>query len=1163
MMTPITQKFKDKGFSESLSNWMLPVKMTIMFTLLCCFQVSAFHGYAQNITIRAKNTPLIKVMQSIQAQHGIPFLLNGKDISKTTLSAEIVNTPLDKALDQLLIPKSIDWEMVDGTLILKRATAKNKVSNSTNSHAAQQSRTLQGRVTDPQGNPIAGATVVIVGTNAGATSDGQGNFSIEVRNTPARLQVRYIGYETAEMTISNQTTVQITLTPANDSMEEVVVVGYGTLKKKLTTGSTIQVKGDDLTKLSTPNILESLQSQAPGVQITQNSGMPGESFKVTIRGLGTIGNSSPLYVIDGIPGGSIDMLNPSDIESIDILKDAASAAIYGSRAANGVVLVTTKQGKSGRTQVHLDNYVGFQNAYKLPSLLTAKEYMIIQDERRFNEGAAPYDWATLIPKQYQQIEDGTWNGTNWLKEISNKDALLQNLSFNMMGGNEQSKFSIGYSLSNRDGIMGAPVEPDFQRHTARINSEHILYKNDRFDVIKFGENVNYSYSNRSGIGIGNIYWNDVHNMLVGNPLLPIYDSEGNFYDQLDKVADGWVLDGATANPAAEMYYRRGQNLSKNHNLSANAYLEVQPVEGLKWRTNFGYRMSASSYRQYTPTYQLSTTLTNPIDDISQNQSLGYNWVLENTLSYGFQPVQEHQLDVVIGQSIEKGGLGEGLSVTTANSSFPGQWDKAFVGNGQGYENFIPAVGGIQWPAGRLSSFFGRANYNVKETYMASFTLRADGSSNFARGNRWGYFPSASAGWILSNEPFLQDNSTIDFFKLRASWGQNGNASISPFQYLATIAINQKNGYYFGDNKSSLIRGAYPDILPNPDITWETSEQINIGFDARFVNNRLNVVFDWYKKTTKDWLVQAPVLAIFGTSAPFINGGDVENKGIEFGLNWNDNAGEFTYGVGINGAFNKNKVLRIANTEGIIHGEPNVLSQSTTEMYRAQVDYPIGYFYGYKTAGIFQNQQQIDELRAQGHGVLASSQPGDVIFVDYNGDGQITDLDKTMVGNPHPDFSGGMNLNFGYKGFDLNVTAIGSFGHQIAKSYRSFADSPLQNYTTEIFQRWHGEGTSNRYPRLTNGAHPNTLNISDIYIEDGDFVKIQNITLGYDFKRLWNKAPFAQARFYATVQNLVTFTNYSGMDPEIGYGYDASWVSGIDLGFYPQPRTVMFGLNLKF
>ena len=324
-----------------------------------------------------------------------------------------------------------------------------------------------------------------------------------------------------------------------------------------------------------------------------------------------------------------------------------------------------------------------------------------------------------------------------------------------------------------------------------------------------------------------------------------------------------------------------------------------------------------------------------------------------------------------------------------------------------------------------------------------------------------------------------------------------------------------------------------------------------------------MVVDWYKKTTKDWLVRAPVLAIYGTNAPFINGGDVENTGIEFGLNWNETRGEFRYGISVNGAHNKNKVLRIANGEGIIHGDPDVLSQGTKEMYRAQEGFPIGYFYGFETDGLFQNEQQISDLRASGHGVLPTAQPGDVIFVDTNMDGAITDDDKTMIGNPHPDFSGGLNLNFGYKGIDLSVTAIGSFGHQIAKSYRSFADSPLQNYTTKIFERWHGEGTSNRVPRLTNGSHTNNQYISDIYVEDGDFLKIQNITLGYDFKQLWSTAPFSQARIYTTVQNLFTFTNYSGMDPEIGYGYDQSWVSGIDLGFYPQPRTVLLGVNLKF
>lgn len=1136
-------------------------KAIVLLLLLSVLKLSA-NGFAQDITLSAKKTPLVKVMQAIQEQSGIPFLFNGRAIANMPIDVELERVPLQAALEEITRQKPLTWVMEDHTIIIR----KKKIGGTTAARAGTapaRQQALAGVVTDSNGEPIQGASITVQGTSQGTSSDERGEFNLEISERPTTIVVSSIGYLSTEIQVKDEQTVHVTLQESLGDLEEVVVVGYGTQKKKLTTGATIQVKGDDLQKLSTPNVMEALQSQSPGVQITQSSGMPGEGFNVTIRGLGTIGNSSPLYVIDGVTGGDINALNPSDIESVDILKDAASAAIYGARAANGVVLVTTKQGRQGDISVQLDSYLGFQNAYKLPALLNAQEYMTIQDERRFNEGAAPYDWEALIPKQYQAISEGSWNGTNWLKEIHNDNALLQNTSVNMMGGSEQSRFSLGYSLTNREGIIGVPVQPDFQRHTARLNSEHVIWNNQEYDVIRFGENINYSYNNRSGIGIGNIYWNDVHNMLVGNPLLPVFNAEGEYYDQPSKISDGWEFDGPTANPIAEMVYRRGYNLAKAHSLSANAYLEIQPIRDLKIKSNFGYRLSANTYRQYTPTYNLSTTVSNAVDDINQNQGLGYTWILENTVSYHKALDSGHTMDFVLGQSMEKSGLGEDLAVETSNSSFPGQWDKAWVSNGQGYEGFIPTVNGVHWPIGTIASFFGRANYDYQEKYMASFTLRADGSSNFAPGNRWGYFPSASVGWVMTEEDFLQDQPWLNFFKLRGSWGQNGNANINPFQYLATVAIDNRNGYYFGNNKNTLNRGAYPDILPNSDISWETSEQLNIGFDSRWMDNRLSFVFDWYKKTTKDWLVRAPVLAIYGTNAPFINGGDVENTGIELGLNWNDSRGEFRYGIGLNGAYNRNKVLRIANGEGIIHGEPDVLSQGTKEMYRAQEGYPIGYFYGFKTDGIFQNEQQIDELRASGHGVLPTAQPGDVIFADTNGDGAITDEDKVMIGNPHPDFSGGISLNFGYKGIDLAVTAIGSFGHQIAKSYRSFADSPLQNYTTEIFERWHGEGTSNRLPRLTNGSHTNNQYISDIYVEDGDFLKVQNITLGYDFKQWWKSAPFSQARIYATVQNLFTFTNYSGMDPEIGYGYDQSWVSGIDLGFYPQPRTVMLGVNLKF
>ncbi len=1028
-------------------------------------------------------------------------------------------------------------------------------------HLVQQ--VITGTVVNASGIPISGVTVREKNTNTATTTDENGRYQITVSTGQATLVFSSIGYTSQEIELSGSSSANVTLAEDTHMLEELVVVGYGTQKKRLTTGASIQVKGDDIQKLSTTNVVNALQSSSPGVQITQSSGMPGQGFKVNIRGIGTIGDSQPLYVIDNVIGGDINSLNPSDIESIDILKDAASAAIYGARAANGVIFVTTKQGKAGKVQLSYDTFVGWQNAYKIAPLLNAKEYMAIQDERRYNDGLAPYDWATLIPNQYQQIQDGTWNGTNWLKEIHNENALTQNHAFNLTGGTDRSRFALGYSFAQQDGIFGKPVQPHLDRHTVRINSDHVILRKNELDIIKFGQNLTYTYRANSGIGIGNIYWNDINNMLKGNPLLPVYNTDGEYYDQPSKVADGWALDGATANPIADMVYRRGQNLSKSHAAMANAYLEIQPIEGLRFRSSFGYRMSAYSYRSYTPTFHLSTTSINDIDDISQSQGMGHNWTLENTLSYQRTVGNGHHFDAVIGQSIEHWGIGEDLSVSTQNSSFPGSWKHAYVGNWIAFPGYTPAIGGAHWGEAKNAAVFGRINYNYNETYLLSVIMRADASSNFYRGKRWGYFPSVSAGWIATNESFLESSDWLNFLKLRGSWGQNGNSSIAPFQYLATIAIDRQNGYYFGNDKNTLLSGAYPDILPNPNVSWETSEQLNLGFDAQFANNRLGVVFDWYRKSTIDWLVQAPVLAIFGTAAPFINGGDIRNEGVELGLTWNETIGDFTYGINVNGAYNRNRVVRIANAEGLINGQANVLSQGTMPMYRAEVGYPIGYFFGYKTEGIFQNDEQIADYRARGLGVLSTAQPGDVIFSDTNRDGFITEDDKVQIGNPHPDFTTGLNLSFGYKGFDLNIAAYGSFGHQIAKSYRSFADSPFQNYTTDVFQRWHGEGTSNRYPRLTIGSHTNYQYISDIYIEDADFLRIQNVTLGYNLKSAFPKLPLGNARLYVSGQNLYTFTNYSGMDPEIGYGDDQGWVSGIDLGFFPSPRNFVIGLNVNF
>ncbi|HZL11196.1 MAG TPA: TonB-dependent receptor [Prolixibacteraceae bacterium] len=1139
------------------------MKLSIVICLLWTSQVFAGSTYTQNtrLSLNLSNTTIRTVLQNIEEQTEFFFMYNGKfvDVDRV-VSIKAKDELVTDVLNKLFQGAGITYKIDDRQIALSEAASKSEL---------QQPRTIKGKVTGSAGDPIPGATVVIKGTSNGTVTDMDGNFNLDNISDTDKLVFSFVGLKTAEVEVAGQSVLNIVLEDEAFGLDEVIAIGYGVQKKKLSTGATIQVGAEDLQKMSSVNVLGALQSQSPGVQITQSSGQPGEGFKVTIRGLGTTGSSSPLYVIDGVAGGDINSLNTSDIESIDVLKDAASAAIYGSRAANGVVLVTTKKGKAGKLQLTYDGYYGVQFSAKMPALLNGKEYMSMMDETRFNEANPTFDWANLLPSDlYNSVMDGSWQGTNWMKEAYNEAAPTQNHAINLAGGTEQSKFSLGFSYTSQEGILGKPVQSQYDRYTARINSDHVLLKVKDFDVIKIGQTLNYNYNAKSGIAIGNIYGNSIHNLLIGNPLLPAYDTDGNFYDYDDKVANGWNFDGNTGNPlAATALSSWGLNLSKNYALQTSAYMEIQPIKNLVFRSQFGYKMTASAYRSYDGIRHLSNNTNVTLDNVVQNASSGHNTTLDNTLAYKFMIADKHQFDVLIGQSVEKWGMGSNVNASGNNSIFAGLFDNAWVDNTKPTVLSQREAGGSPWGSGALASFFGRTNYNYKETYMASFTMRADGSSNFAPGNRWGYFPSMSAGWVMTNESFMESTSNwMDFMKLRASWGQNGNATIDNFQYLSTIAFDTSNGYYFAADKLTQTVGGYADILANPDVKWETSEQLDLGFDARFLNARLGLTFDWYTKTTKNWLVTAPIPAVWGLNAPSVNGGDIENKGFEISLNWNDKAGEFQYGASVNLAHNVNKVTRIANAEGIIHGRGNVLSQGTTEMYRAQEGFPIGYFYGYKTAGVFQNWDQVNNTTAK----YAGTQPGDLIFVDTDNSGTITEDDRTMIGNPNPDFTLGMNLNFAYKGFDLNISGTGAFGQQIAKSYRSFADSPLQNYTTEIFGRWTGEGTSNKLPRLTSGSHTNWQNISDIYIEDGDYVKIQNVTVGYDFKKLFRNMPLGQARLYFTAQNLYTFTNYSGMDPEVGYGYnggtgqdDSSWSSGIDLGFYPSPRTYMVGVNLKF
>ena len=1032
-----------------------------------------------------------------------------------------------------------------------------------------QNRTVKGTITDgATGAPVPYASVVVKGTTTWTTADADGQYTIEA---PASgiLSVGILGYVDAEVAVESRSVVDIVLQPELDQLSEAVVIGYGVQQKKLVTGSTIQVKGDELAKLSTTSALNALQSQSPGVSITQNSGQPGRGYKVNIRGIGTTGDSEPLYVIDGVAGGDINTLNPNDIESIDILKDAASAAIYGARAANGVVLVTTKQGKEGRMVVSYDGYVGAQYIAKMPDMVDAKEYMQLYNLARENSGVAPVDFASVLPANlYQSIVNGSWKGTNWVEEMYNKGARTQNHSLNIAGGSADNKISMGLSYTGQDGILGwnqiEPMNAKYKRYTFRINSDNVAIKRHDLDVLKFGETLNFSYGENSGIGEGDIYESSLHDAIGATPLLPVYvkDANGNitgFYDEEARAADGWNFFSDSKHPIGLDYFNRGRNIQKFYSMHASVYAELQPIKNLRFRTQFGYRMSASSTRRYKMIYYLNASQYSVNDQVTQNLKLNHRYTLENTASYHFDINTDHVFDTVLGQSIEKWGFGESVNASAFNSIFPNDFTRAWLSNTKpSLLNEISASGSPS-SQGALASFFGRVNYSFRDTYLFSVTVRADGSSNFARGHRWGIFPSVSAGWILSNEPWMSGTSGwLDFLKVRASWGQNGNASIDNFQYLTTISLSSSAGYYFA-NKAALTTGAKPGVLANPDVSWETSEQTNIGLDARFFNSSLGLTVDGYVKDTKDWLVQAPIAGVYGFSAPYVNGGDVRNTGVEVSIDYGKHTGDFTYGVKLNGAYNKNIVTRIANAEGIIHGEDDVLSQGTSEMYRAQVGYPIGYFYGYKTAGVFQNQNQVNSTAAK----YEDAKPGDLIFVDTDGNGKITEEDRTMIGNPHPDFTAGLNLWMAWKGFDFNVTGYGAFGQQIARSYRSFFDRPTDSYTRDLLNCWSGEGTSNRLPLWTTCADRNWSNISDIYIENGDFFKVSNVTVGYDFGRLMRSNLISKARLYFSAQNLLTITKYSGMDPEIGYGFDQDWVSGIDLGYYPSARTFLVGVNIQF
>lgn len=1073
--------------------------------------------------------------------------------------------------------------MMGACLAMGGAYAPNAFAASPNQtvQAVQQSKKVTGHVVDADG-PIIGASVVEKGNpKNGAITDLDGNFEVNVPKG-ATLVISYVGYKTREIVVGEQSNINVTLSTDEKSLEDVIVVGYGVQKKKLVTGATVEVKGDDVQKLNTTQVLGALQSQTPGVNIQAASGQPGDGFKVSIRGVGSNLNSSPLYIIDGV-AGDINNLNPADIERIDVLKDAASSAIYGSAAANGVILVTTKQGQAGKIQISYDGNVGWQNVYRLPQLLNAKQYMDVMNTVRFNSGADLYDWSKYIDADLlDAYNNGTNKGTNWVDAIRNKNAVTTSHAINITGGSDRSKFSIGTGYQYQDGVFGNVAKSDYRRFTFRINSEHVAIRSDKgFDVLKVGENVYFAHKQNQGIQIGNQYSNVLSTMLRANPCVPIYDAEGNYFDWDDIQAsgtEGWQnYNSYTLNPIYQMVNSQSaNNKSVNYNLNAIGYVEIQPIKGLTYRGQLNYNHSSWSWRAYLPVYTANMTNADGFrtQDRATNQvGLGWGWSTTNTLNYKFD-VKKHNFDVLFGTEYgqSKPDMGFSLNATASNSVF-GDLSHAYMTYMK--NNNAATVSGQPYDDIRSMSYFGRINYNYDEKYMFTAIMRADGNSKFAPGHRWGYFPSFSAGWVISSEKWMESvHNWMDYLKLRAGWGQNGNVSINNFEWQATFAYDDYAHYSFDSNKDGYTNGVSISRLANNDLTWETSEQFDLGIDARFLRSRLGFTFDLYNKKTKDLLVDVPVDPTTGKSTMKANAGTVENKGFEIALSWNDRIGDdFQYNVGWNLAYNHNEVTKVNSSKDYNEGGKDLLAQNTGYMARFQKGHPIGYFYGYKTEGVMQNAADVQTYLDKNCGGKAenslqgtSIKPGDLKFVDTNGDGVINSDDKTDLGNPHPDVTMGINLGASWKGFDISVTGYGAFGQQVARSYRKFTDGEYENYTTEVYSYWNGEGTSNKYPLLSRmNSGPNWQQISDIYVEDASYFRLQNLTVGYDFTKIWKSSPFQQLRLYFAAQNLFTITGYKGMDPENGMALNSAepWVTGVDVGNYPQPRTYMFGVNVKF
>lgn len=1005
--------------------------------------------------------------------------------------------------------------------------------------SAQTPDLISGVVTDASG-PVAGVAVIVKGTSTGTSTDLNGAYSIRASQSDV-LVFSFLGYKTQEIAVQSRDRIDVRLESDAQMVDEVVVVGYGVQKKSLVTGAISSVKGTDLETTGVMRADDALAGKTAGVQVVSNSGQPGSDVQIYIRGVGTNGTATPIYIVDGIAVSGIEYLNPSDIESIEVLKDAAASAIYGARGGNGVVLITTRHSKEGQWSVNYDFSYGIQNIARKIDVLNAHEYAIIQNEAAANSGAT-------LPFTDEQIAS-FHQGTDWQEAILNRNAGVQRHNVRVSSGTAHSSFNGSASYLNQDGIL-AEGKSNFKRYTINLSADHKLLRDDALTV---GENLVVSHVKKQSVTQNSSTAGPLVGALNMDPLTPVYDPY-----QTDELYGGFgvskYVSQEVVNPVARIYYSHGRTLYTT--LKGSVYAELKFLKDFRLRGTASADVTWTDGFGYSPMYKLNSTTGNTTAN-GASQSYDQYRILsyEGYLNWGHVYNDKHDVSAMIGASLlQRGSLS--MSASRNNLKIDDE-EHAYIS--MATSSTASASGGPGNPSA-IVSFFARANYAYDNRYMITATVRRDGSSRFGPNNRYGTFPSVSVGWNVSNESFLRDVRWLDALKLRASWGQNGNENIGDFAYLATISTYGLS-YPFGSQITTgdLAVGAAPTKVVNPDLKWETSEQTDIGVDLHLFGC-LGFTFDYYVKQTKDLLVTTPVPLMLGNSFPTANAGNVRNSGVEFAVDFQRQFGKWNIAVNGNISYNKNRVTYVGTDTGYVTGA--TVQGITGAVTRMEAGHAMSYFWGYKTLGIFQNQAEIDSwVNSKGQQIQPDARPGDFRFQDTNDDGVIDDNDRVDLGNPFPTVTFGLNLNVSAYGFDLGITTAGQAGNKIFSVLRR-ADLSMSNYGAWVLNRWHGEGTSNSIPRVaTNDTNLNWTRPSDFYLKDGDFWRIRNITLGYTF-RIPEKYYLQKVRLFASVDNAFIFTKYEGYDPEVGNG-GSILSSGIDRGVYPRPRTVSVGLNLTF